>query len=83
VDRGVEVGADVLADVQDVPRPRRPGVVVAAQRLAAQARRVGERLGQDQHRRALAERLGEVDERDRARGERPDEVRQRGGGQRA
>ena len=70
VDRRVEVRADVLADLQHVPRPGRPGVVVAAERPPAEPGRVGERLREEQHRRALAQRLGEVDDAHVARGER-------------
>ena len=62
VDRRVEVRADVLADLEPVPRPRRPAVVVAADLVPRQARRVRERRRELEDGRVLAERLGEVDD---------------------
>ena len=62
VDRGVEVGPGVLADLQHVPRPGGTGVVVAAEAPPRELRRVRERLGQGDDRRVLAQRLREVDD---------------------
>ena len=60
---------DVLADRQRVPGPGRAAVVVLADLLAAEAGGVGERRRQLDHRRRLGQRLGQVDDLDRARGE--------------
>ena len=73
VDRRVEVGADVLPDLEHVPRKRAPHVV-AADRPPAQARRVGERLREEQHGGVLGERLREVDHAHLSGSERCDEI---------
>jgi hypothetical protein len=66
VDRRVEVGADVLADLQDIPGPGGTAGVIAAELATGQAGGVGEGLGELEDRRLLAQGLGEVYDLDRA-----------------
>src|SRR5690606_1586635 len=62
VDGRVEVGADVLARDDVVPVPGGPAVVVPADLLQAEPGGVRERLRQPQHRGALRQRGGQVDD---------------------
>jgi hypothetical protein len=71
--RGVEVRSDVLATLEPVPVPGRAALVVAADLVHLPARGVGERRRKLDDRRGFGERLGEVDDLDRAGRERVDE----------
>src|SRR5215207_5449369 len=69
----VEVGADVLADLEPVPGPGGAALVVAANLVALQARRVYELLRKPKDRRTLVQGLGKVHDLDDATGQRLDE----------
>src|SRR5262249_16788692 len=66
---GVEVGAGVLAAAEVVPVPRGPAVVVPADLLELEARRLAELRGQLDDRRLGAESGGPVDDADRSAGQ--------------
>jgi hypothetical protein len=58
----VEVGARMLAKLEPGPRPRRPTLVVVADLVPLQRRRLRELVGKLYHRCLLVERLGQVDD---------------------
>src|ERR1700737_3380047 len=66
MDRGVEMGAGVLAAFEPVPVPGRPFLVVVADLVGLPVRAVRERRWQLDHRRPLGKRLGQVDDIDRS-----------------
>ena len=68
VDGRIEVRAGVLAEAERVPVPRRPLVVVLRDDVDRHARRRGEHRRQPDHRRVGAERLRQIDDRQRAGG---------------
>src|ERR1700742_1482115 len=82
MDRRVEVGAGVLAELEDAPGPGGAKVVVVAELLAREVRRVRERVRQDEDRGALAQRLGEVDDLDLTGSEGGDQIGDGGVGHR-
>src|SRR5215213_9623211 len=69
----VEVRARVLADLEPVPRPRGPALVVVADLVPLQLRCLRELVGKLNHRGALVQRLGQVNDLDGAASERLDE----------
>src|SRR5712692_1568825 len=76
VDRGVEVGARVLAAFEPVPVPGGPFLVVAADLMCFPGRRVGEGRWKLDNRRPLRKGLGQVDDVDRTGGQAFDEGRE-------
>src|SRR5438874_9951152 len=76
VDGGVEVGAGMFAAFEPVPVPGRAFVVVAAHLVRLPVRRVGEGRWKLDHRRALRQRLGQVDDVNGTGGQALDEGRQ-------
>src|SRR3712207_3963186 len=73
----VEMRADVLADLEPIPCPSGPTLVVAANLVHLQAGRLLELLGELDDRGTLVERLGQVYDLDATAGERLDEGRDR------
>src|SRR5918995_492411 len=69
----VEVGADVLANLEPVPGPGGAALVVAADLVPLQAWRVYELLRKPKDRRAFVQGLGQVHDLDGAAGQRLDE----------
>ena len=65
VTRGVEMRAGVLAGAEVVPVPRRPALVIAADLLELELRRLAELRRKLEGRRAARQRRGEIDDLDR------------------
>src|ERR1700737_4167283 len=76
MDRGVEMGAGVLAALEPVPVPGWPLLVVVADLVGLPVRSVRERGWQLDHRCPLGQWLGQVDDVDRAGGQAIDEGRE-------
>jgi hypothetical protein len=76
VGRRVEMRPGVLAGMDVVPPPQRPGVIEVADLFQAEMNRVGERWRQPEHRSVRGERRRQIDHLQRARGDLVQQLRQ-------